>query len=64
MSFDHYIHIAELVLGVVFSPFAWKLNRAVNKYLDERDNFPPHRHGRGSQLGEIYYPKGLRPNGD
>jgi len=60
MSFDNYIHATELVLGLLCSPFAWKLNRAVNKYLDERENYPPHRHIRN---GDILYPKGLKPNG-
>jgi len=57
VSFDNYIHATDLVLGLLFSPFAWKLNRAINKYLDERENFPPHRH----ENGLILFPKGLEP---
>ncbi len=54
MNWDYLIHGCELVLLL---PVLWKANRFFNRFLDERENFPPHRHGNG----KIYYPKGLKP---
>lgn len=53
-SLDAWAHIAELIAA---GPILWKANRFMNKILDERENFPPHRHINGN----ILYPRGLKP---
>lgn len=54
MNIDAFVHIAELILAV---PVLWKANRALTRYLDERENYPPHLHVNG----KILFPNGLAP---
>jgi hypothetical protein len=53
-NLDVAVHLAELLMAV---PVLWKANRALNRYLDERENYPPHLHVNG----KILFPKGLKP---
>jgi hypothetical protein len=58
MNLDQWIHVAELLVIVACSPIVWKLNRGLNRYLSEREEYPPHRH-----IGPtIVYPRGLKPD--
>lgn len=53
---DNIVHIVELAGAI---PILWKANRCLNRFLDNLEDYPLHRHVELNGAELIQYPKGV-----
>lgn len=57
VDFDTIFHGAEVLAAL---PIAWKINRVLNRLLDQLEEFPLHRHVSIGGHEMIQYPRNVK----